>query len=435
MSKRSFRGILLFGAALMAAGGAGAQLLPQVGALPGQVLGGVLGPGGAGNVPVVGGAVDMLGVRRIGEGFDAPSLLDLRRQRLRALIQQNRRVLEADDEGNPVRKGEVIAIDPSAAILGSATAAGFRVLREDRIEGLGLRMVVLSPLKGQDAEDALKALRKIAPDARFELNHVFEPAGAKLMAAGAASVAQGGGGRAAIGMVDGGVANHPALGGAAIEQRGFAPRGAQASGHGTAVASLLVGNDGKFMGAARGASLLVADVYGGDAAARSADTIARALGWLAERGVRVINISLVGPPNRLLERAVAALRARGVIIVAAVGNDGPAAPPQYPASYPGVIAVTGVDARDKALTEAGKAAHLDFAAPGADMAAALPGKGYAIVRGTSFAAPLVAARLAMAGGSVERVAAEAVPGKGKVGRGIVCKPCRVEPKAVGAKRT
>jgi subtilisin family serine protease len=189
------------------------------------------------------------------------------------------------------------------------------------------------------------------------------------------------------------------------------------------------------MGAARGASLLVADVYGGDAAAGSADTIARALGWLAERGVRVINISLVGPPNRLLERAVAALRARGVIIVAAVGNDGPAAPPQYPASYPGVIAVTGVDARDKALTEAGKAAHLDFAAPGADMAAALPGKGYAIVRGTSFAAPLVAARLAMAGGSVERVAAEAVPGKGKVGRGIVCKPCRVEPKAVGAKRT
>jgi hypothetical protein len=60
MTKRSFRGILLFGAALMAAGGAGAQLLPQVGALPGQVLGGVLGPGGAGNVPVVGGAVDML---------------------------------------------------------------------------------------------------------------------------------------------------------------------------------------------------------------------------------------------------------------------------------------------------------------------------------------------------------------------------------------
>ena len=83
-------------------------------------------------------------------------------------------------------------------------------------------------------------------------------------------------------------------------------------------------------------------------------------------------------------------------IVAAVGNDGPAAPPQYPASYPGVVAVTGVDARGRALPEAGKASHLDFAAPGADMAAALPGQGYAKVRGTSFAAPFATARLAIA---------------------------------------
>lgn len=434
MSKQSLRGIMAFGAALILATGAGAQLLPQIGALPGQVLGGALGQGGA-NVPVVGGVVNTLGVSRAGEGLDAPSLLDLRRQRLRSLIRQNRRALEADDQGNPVRKGEVIAIDPPAALLERAQAAGITILREDRIAGLGLRAVVLSPPKGEDAKGALKMLRKLAPEGKFELNHIFEPAGGALMQAGAAAIAGNGGGRPAIGMVDGGVANHPALASASIEQRGFAPRGAQASGHGTAVASLLVGHDGKFAGAARGASLLVADVYGGDPAAGSADAIARALGWLAERGVRVINISLVGPPNRLLERAIGALRARGVLVVAAVGNDGPAAPPQYPASYPGVVAVTGVDARDKALAEAGKAMHLDFAAPGAEMAAALPGKGYAIVRGTSFAAPFVAARLAIAGGSLERVAAEALPGKGRVGRGIVCKPCRVEPKLVGAKRT
>ena len=120
------------------------------------------------------------------------------------------------------------------------------------------------------------------------------------------------------------------------------------------------------------------------------------------------------------------------MIVAAVGNDGPAAPPQYPASYAGVVAVTGVDAKGKALTEAGRARHLDFAAPGADLAAALPGRGYSSVRGTSFAAPLAAARLA-ATGSPARLAAEAQPGKGKVGRGIVCGHCRIAPKAVGAK--
>ena len=117
---------------------------------------------------------------------------------------------------------------------------------------------------------------------------------------------------------------------------------------------------------------------------------------------------------------------------AAVGNDGPAAPAQYPASYPGVIAVTGVDAGGRALPEAGKAAHLDFAAPGADMAAALPGNGYTRVRGTSFAAPLVAARLLFAGSS-GALAAEARPGKGRVGRGIVCGACRINPRIVGAR--
>jgi subtilisin family serine protease len=128
---------------------------------------------------------------------------------------------------------------------------------------------------------------------------------------------------------------------------------------------------------------------------------------------------------------VRVLAARGVPLVAAVGNDGPAAPVQYPAAYPGVVAVTGVDARNRALPEAGRATKLDYAAPGSDMAAALPGAGYARVRGTSFATPLVAARIAATG--LPRLPAEARPGKGKVGRGVICGTCRIAPKLVGAK--
>ena len=70
-------------------------------------------------------------------------------------------------------------------------------------------------------------------------------------------------------------------------------------------------------------------------------------------------------------RAIQLVQSRGIEVVAAVGNDGPAAPAQYPASYPGVLAITAVDAGGRALPEAGKPTHLDFAAPGADMAAAL----------------------------------------------------------------
>jgi subtilisin family serine protease len=178
--------------------------------------------------------------------------------------------------------------------------------------------------------------------------------------------------------------------------------------------------------------LFVADVYGGSRAAGSATSIVRALGWLSSHRPQVINISLVGPPNRLVQRAIQIVQSRGTQVVAAVGNDGPAAPPQYPASYPGVVAVTAVDARGRAIPEAGKASHLDFAAPGADMAAALPGNGYTRVRGTSFAAPLAAARL-LATGSIGALSAEARPGKGRVGRGIVCGPCRIDPRIVAAR--
>jgi hypothetical protein len=359
-------------------------------------------------------------------------LLELRRLRLDALIQSNEAVLDRDDRGEPVRRGILVAVDPDPVSLQQAERAGFRLLADERDPVLGLRAVKLEVPQGRSARSALKLLAKAAPRLQADYDHVYEPSGGSLAPLNAtlAATAGAGDGRV-IGMVDGGVASHPSLASASIEQNGFVgdPR---PTGHGTAVASLLVGSQGPFRGAATGARLYVADVYGGNRAAGSASAIVKALGWLAGHRPQVINISLVGPANKLLARAIRIVQSRGIEVVAAVGNDGPAAPPQYPASYPGVLAITAVDAHGRALPEAGKAEHLDFAAPGADMAAALPGQGYARVRGTSFAAPLAAARL-LAVGSPARLAAEARPGKGKVGRGIVCGECRVDPKSVGAK--
>jgi hypothetical protein len=427
--------------ALLASAGA-AQLLPPLPLPPVSLP--------VGQVPVAGPALDQIlgreqtqqvisptldsvaGLPEQVAGSGQTTLLNLRRLRLQQMIRDNRRDLEPVEGGVPVRRGVLVAIDPDPASLQLAARAGFRVIGEESDAELGLRLVILAVPRAMSVRDGLKRLRRAAPALQADYDHVYEPAGGALLPFAASAVAQGGsGGGPRIGIVDGGVAAHPALSGASIDQHGFAGV-PQATGHGTAVASLIVGNQGAFRGAARNASLFVADVYGGNRAAGSATTLVRALGWLAGKRPQVINISLVGPSNQVVARAIGAVRARGIGIVAAVGNDGPAAPPQYPASYSGVIAVTGVDASGRALLEAGKAAHLDFAAPGADMAAALPGKGYAKVRGTSFAAPLVTARLATAG-SAERLAAEARPGKGRVGRGIVCGACRIEPRAVGAK--
>jgi subtilisin family serine protease len=101
-------------------------------------------------------------------------------------------------------------------------------------------------------------------------------------------------------MIDAGVAlDHPALAGAHIQTRSFTEDGRVApSAHGAAIASLLVGNDDDFQGAAPGAELYAADVFGDSAEGGSAVAIANALAWLSSQGVRVVNISLTGPPNR-----------------------------------------------------------------------------------------------------------------------------------------
>jgi hypothetical protein len=445
MSSFVHRALIAATAAAVLAGSAAAQLLPGVGlpALPpvglptrdlpvaGPVLQTILAqPGASEAVAPTLNSVSGL-PERLAEAPPA-TLLELRQLRLRELIRQYPRELENDGNGQPVRRGVLVVVDPDPASLLRVSQAGFGVVSDDRDAELGIRNVTLSVPRNLSTRQALKRLRSVAPGLQADFDHLYEPAGGALLPfAGALAASAGAGGGPRIGIVDGGVASHPSMAGASIEQNGFAGR-PQPTGHGTAVASLIVGNQGPFQGAARGASLFVADVYGGSRAAGSASSIVRALSWLASKRPQVINISLVGPQNRLVQRAVQALRARGIGIVAAVGNDGPAAPPQYPASYPGVVAVTGVDARGRALPEAGKAAHLDFAAPGADMAAALPGQGYAKVRGTSFAAPLATARLALSG-SFQRLASEARPGRGRVGRGIVCGTCRIDPRAVGAK--
>src|SRR3546814_3082819 len=120
-----------------------------------------------------------------------------------------------------------------------------------------------------------------------------------------------------------------------------------------------------------------------------------------------------------------------MIVVAAVGNDGAAAPPAYPASYPGVVSVTGVDGAGRVLIEAGRAAHLDYAAPGADMSALVPGKGRVTLRGTSYAAPLAASRIAARRLTFARTAealkaadAEAAHASRRTGRGVLCDICR-----------
>jgi hypothetical protein len=143
-----------------------------------------------------------------------------------------------------------------------------------------------------------------------------------------------------------------------------------ASAHGTAVASLLVGRAGRFRGAAPGTRLYAADVYCAEPTGGSVEAVADALAWLLGEHVAVVNISLVGPPNRLLEQVVRRASAKACCSSPRSATTGPPRHRFIPSAYPEVIGVTGVDARGQVLPEAGRGAHVAFAAPGADMAAA-----------------------------------------------------------------
>ncbi|KQV53600.1 hypothetical protein ASC95_11010 [Pelomonas sp. Root1217] len=365
---------------------------------------------------------------------------------MRDLLQRHPDVIEADPRGELIRRRELVLLSPSEAALAAAAALGLVKLREEAWPELELREVVLSVPAGLGTAEALEKLRATQPDLQADFNHLYARSGE--LAPGSVTAPTRQQGPARVGLIDGGVdRRHAALRHAAGGSFGCGGS-AVPSEHGTAVASLLVGRDRGFAGAAVKAELFAADVYCDKPDGGSAEEVVRALAWMARERVAVINLSLVGPQNRLLEQGVAALVKRGHLLVAAVGNDGPAAPPLFPASYAGVIGVTGVNPSRRVLPEAAQGPQVLLTAPGADVAVARSGGGYGIARGTSFAAPLVAGLLAAelrepdpaaAAAVLERLAASATdlgaPGRDPVyGRGLVGEDLRVVPEQLQARQ-
>lgn len=348
-------------------------------------------------------------VERTVDATDPRRLRELRKLRVNDLLRTNRQAMEADPRGEPILRNEVVAVSPTQEALNTARTAGFEVVRTRTLDDLDIAVVVLRAPPGMSTRRALRELREADPQGTYDFNHVYVgtgqvgtgqvgtgQVGAATTDAQPASSSRWTSGSqpdARIGMIDGGVdRQHVVFNNVTIHEHGCdVPTPSQ---HGTAVASLIAGRTETFHGSAPGAALYVADVYCNAPGGGAVDAIAAGFGWLARERVPVINVSLVGPANATLERIVRVMIARGHLIVAAVGNDGPSAKPLYPAAYDGVIAVTGVDARNRVLLEACRGKHVDFAAPGSDMSAAASGEIYALVRGTSFAAPIVSGLLA-----------------------------------------
>ena len=391
-------------------------------------------------------------------------LSELRHLEIGRLIRANARVVDADPNGEPVVRNEVLGLAPTDAALDQARSLGFVVDREQTIAGMNIRVVVLRAPGAMTTKKALRTLREADPGGSYDYNHIYSGGGATGGSASEGRAPSRGGAqipgiaaqdarvsappaaapdqsRVRIGLLDSGVdLTHPVFRDSVVHAWGCDNRAVPAA-HGTAVASLLIGRSDIFHGVHPDAELYAADVYCGRPTGGAVDTLVAAFGWMVQEKVAVINVSLVGPKNAMLERVIGDLITGGYVIVAAVGNDGPAAPPLYPASYQHVVGVTAVDAHRHVLIEAARGPQVMFAAPGADLAAAGSDHTYAAVRGTSFAAPFVAALLAArlaapnsadAAAAIEQLAKTAIdlgpPGRDLTyGFGLVGADYRIDP--------
>lgn len=161
-------------------------------------------------------------------------------------------------------------------------------------------------------------------------------------------------------------------------------------GHGTHVAGIAAasGNNGVGVaGVSWGARIMplkVLDRFGGGSYAN----VAAGILWAADHGAQVINLSLGGAaPSVTLQDAVLYAYNKGILLVAASGNNG-GAQVLYPARYPEVMAVGATNFTNQPSSISNYGPEVDVAAPGENIYSLWPG-GYFTQSGTSMSAPFV----------------------------------------------
>jgi subtilase family protein len=167
--------------------------------------------------------------------------------------------------------------------------------------------------------------------------------------------------------------------------------------HGTEIAGILVAHS-TLKGVAPAAKLLSVRAFrggGSEPALSTSFQLLKGINWAFSSGAKIMNMSFAGPMDPLLERIIKNATAKGAIVIAAAGNNGPKGAPVYPAAYPEVIAVTATDEKDRLYGKANRGNYVFIAAPGVDIVAPALKGGYDLSSGTSMAAAHVSGVVAL----------------------------------------
>lgn len=297
----------------------------------------------------------------------------------------------------------LVASQPAANMLIiNATRRGYQLNEEIKLSGLDLILLDFERPEGVSGPLAISDMQSMERSATAGVDHLFYlqeqgsearvPANPRVYADDLLDWPSNGcAANLSVGIIDGDVeTTSTRLAGIEIVKMDFSGGSPAATDHGTAIADLLVGP-----GKLRNTKLYAATVVSEDMPQTGAGVreLILALDWMQASDVKLVNISLAGPYNALLDRAIRRATRSGMIIVAAVGNDGPEAEPRYPAAFGDVIAVTAVDRSLEVYSRAVRGEHIDFAAPGVDVFVSSVDQGK-YLSGTSVAAPFITALIA-----------------------------------------
>jgi hypothetical protein len=240
-------------------------------------------------------------------------------------------------------------------------------------------------------------LRHFLQDQNTELTEgdPAQYANAKLRLPQAHTLAHGA--NVTIAVIDSGIdVRHPEFAGAMVGS--FDALGSKEGPHihGTGVAGAIVSH-ARLMGSAPAARILAIRAFG--AAAKGAESttyvILKGLDYAVAHGAQIVNMSFAGPKDALIERGIAAMAAKGIVMVAAAGNAGPKSPPLYPAANANVIAVSATDAQDKLFAASNRGGHIAISAPGVEIFLPAPDEKYQMSSGTSFSAAYISGLAAL----------------------------------------
>jgi hypothetical protein len=164
------------------------------------------------------------------------------------------------------------------------------------------------------------------------------------------------------------------------------------NGHGTAVSgtAAATGNNGiGVAGLAWNCRILPVKVTDSTGSA-TYSAVAQGIIYAADHGARVINLSLGGPSaSATLQSAVDYAWSKGVVIIAAAGNNGNNLP-SYPGACNHVIAVSALQSNDTLPSWSSYGSYVSLSAPGVGIWTSCTNNTYVSWSGTSFSSPIVA---------------------------------------------